>query len=341
MSHRELTFERLEKCPLCGTENHSFYDECPDSLVNDINRSLPADVDQLPQINNVRRKCTECGLIFLSPRLDKVSLPIIYEYWYKYAYTSVFYDELLIHNRLQQFRKYHLSTLNDNATTRNTLLDVGCGSGLFMKVAQESGWSVVGVEFDQKTAEAGKEAYGVEIRCGTIDSSIKDNETFDAITLFDYLEHSSTPAEDLQLLIRHLNEDGVLLVRVPNMKGWQSKFMGCGWLAVISNHLSYFSEDALKKHLESLGLEVIEVSAVNYQTEADILSQRWNWLKSKLQRTSTASQQTVPQLRSGEMKDGVFSAIRRLLYSLLIEQVDHAGGLFNKGNNLMIVARKR
>lgn len=311
----------------------------------EINRYLPPSHPGLPtDLVNTRRQCTACGLIYLTPRLDGASLAQVYELWYGYAYRRVMSDPEHIAERRREFERYHLRQLEAWAPGRGHLLDVGCGSGLFLGLAQRRGWKVSGVELDPATAAWGREQEGIaDLRCGTLASVLRTEERFNAITLFDYLEHTDSPGDDLERLIGHLSPGGILMVRVPNASGWQAQLMGSCWLAVMPTHLSYFTGSVLRDAVASRGLDVLHLRASNYRRELDILRQRWQWFG---QRLFGGTRSTAPSVEEAHAPmwppiGNLGGAARRWLHSLWVEQVDHIGGWFGAGNNLIVIARKK
>lgn len=338
----ELGFMPVIACPLCGSGNGQEYDSSLDTLFPEINRFLPVSHQRLPSgLVNHRRCCGNCGLIYLSPRLNAESLGKVYALWYGYAYRRVMSDPSHVAERRREFEDNHLHILETHHPRRGRLLDVGCGSGLFLGLAKRRGWKVSGIELDPATAAWGRKHEGIEdIRCGTLAGALAGDERFDVITMFDYLEHSDRPQDDLDHLVDRLAPDGALMVRVPNAKGWQARYMGKDWLAIMPTHLSYFTPEVLCAALESRGLVVEYLGARNYRSEYEILKQRIRWLYCRLAGAngggSGVSSADFEQPNVGPKK----AALRRWLYSLWIEQIDHIGGWFNAGNNLTVIARK-
>jgi 2-polyprenyl-3-methyl-5-hydroxy-6-metoxy-1,4-benzoquinol methylase len=331
----------ISKCPLCGSKSYASFDSGIDTLLPEINRYLPVEVGKFSQgYSNHRNKCIDCGLIYLSPRPTTESLSIIYSLWYGYAYKRVMVDPVHVGERRREFEQFHLKKLESSCPKRGRLLDVGCGSGIFLGLAKNRGWTVTGVEFDSLTAEWAKVNEGInDIRCGVLCATLKEGELFDAITLFDYLEHTENPGEDLNLLISHLAPGGVLMIRVPNSSGWQANFMKARWISIMPTHLSYFSKRVLRATLVQRGLEVTHLTAGNYRSQADIIRQQFNWVRKRLQTSQSPSIQSEVIVSEG-FNGGILKSIQRWLSSIIIEQVDHVGGWFGKGNNLTAIARK-
>lgn len=101
--------------------------------------------------------------------------------------------------------------------SRGRLLDVGCGRGLFLKLAQEKGWKVEGVDVSRHAAEYGRRSLGIEVRTGTLEEAAFRSQSFDAVTLWDCLEHVDDPLGTLREVHRVLRERGRCLVLTPNM----------------------------------------------------------------------------------------------------------------------------
>lgn len=337
----EISLDLILACPLCGGGKNVKFDSAEDTLLSEINRYLPAGAARFPvgYINH-RKKCLGCGLVYLAPRPDSRFLSVIYSLWYGFAYKRVMTDPSHVAERRKEFERYHLKKLEACCPQRGRLLDVGCGSGIFLGLAKRRGWKVTGIEFDPSTAEWGRAHEGIDdMRCGVLDTVLKTGEEFDAITMFDYLEHTDRPGDDLDCLVSHLAPGGVLMIRVPNAGGWQARMMRSRWIAIMPTHLSYFSRGVLADALTQRGLEILHLEAGNFRTEADILKQRIDWICKRF-RSSQPPDERSDEIVLDPRVSSLVPALRRWLVSLAIEQLDHFGGWFGEGNNLTLIARK-
>ncbi len=103
------------------------------------------------------------------------------------------------------------------------VLDVGCGSGaLGAAIKAASGAHVTGIEhMPQAAALAGQRIDEVhELDLTTATSLPWDPEPFDVIILADVLSRLADPEAVLQLLVPHLQEGGLVIATVPNVKHW-------------------------------------------------------------------------------------------------------------------------
>jgi len=105
-----------------------------------------------------------------------------------------------------------------------SVLEVGCGTGLFLRYLEASGYQeIVGLDMDENLADALEDLNRSEIYLDDVTSVLKNklaNRKFDRIVLLDVAEHLHLDVlvELMKLLRTHINHDGRLLLRVPNIE---------------------------------------------------------------------------------------------------------------------------
>src|SRR5207247_6877452 len=97
-------------------------------------------------------------------------------------------------------------------------LDVGCGSGAALGVAQALGWRVAGIEMDTAAAEKARR-FTEEIYVGDVRSAPFDRASFDVVTAFHVLEHVPDPVAVVRHMLEWLAAEGLVIVEVPNAGG--------------------------------------------------------------------------------------------------------------------------
>jgi len=165
-----------------------------------------------------------------------------------------FLDEL----RTENFRAciQHISKLMPAGA--KSLLEVGCGAGLFLAEAEAAGISSLGIEAYQAMAQRGLKQ-GRTIRIGFFPNCLDENERFGAIVFNDVFEHLPDAVGILNVCKRHLENGGLLVLNLPNSSGlfyrvasllyrigihgpwdrlWQKMFF--------TPHLHYFSSQSLE-----------------------------------------------------------------------------------------------
>lgn len=97
------------------------------------------------------------------------------------------------------------------------LLDVACGDGHFLLKARARGWTVSGFDFNEEYVAAAKSAGLQDIETASEEGFLAAHPSrFDAVTLFDALEHTPEPARLLGLILSALKPGGALVLSVPN-----------------------------------------------------------------------------------------------------------------------------
>jgi SAM-dependent methyltransferase len=91
------------------------------------------------------------------------------------------------------------------------LLDVGCARGSFLALARERGWQAEGVELSARHA-AHVRARGFPVFEGDFTAAPFADGSFQAITMWDFLEHVNEPRTVLATARRLLVPGGVLLI---------------------------------------------------------------------------------------------------------------------------------
>ena len=99
------------------------------------------------------------------------------------------------------------------------VLDVGCGTGRFLRCLKEIGHQPIGFEISEAAVDAAR-ASGLEVLRGNVENSAElasAGSGFDVITALDVLEHTFDPAAVLNRLAGLLKPDGCIIASVPNI----------------------------------------------------------------------------------------------------------------------------
>ena len=154
----------------------------------------------------------------------------------------------------------HLDLLKRFTTAKcGKVLDAGCASGHFLREARLAGWSVAGVEPSETLYAKAVESLGpdAEIRCSILEQANFMPSSFDAVTLWDVLEHVPEPVEFMRLCGTLLKPGGRLFVNVPDLDSLEARVLGKRWPLLLAEHLNYFNRRSLLICGEKAGLKWI------------------------------------------------------------------------------------
>jgi SAM-dependent methyltransferase len=160
-------------------------------------------------------RCKDCGLIYRNPRLKEEMNREFYSLDYYGEYEGM--EERISNARLGLFRKVLLQLDKEVKTKSRRLLDVGCGQGHFLKMAQDAGWQVEGVELAKSVCDYAQKNLGIEVMNKSLKEASFRQNLFDVVTLWNVLDHLLDPLSTLKEIRRILKPEGVLVIRIPNV----------------------------------------------------------------------------------------------------------------------------
>jgi len=211
-------------------------------------------------------KCSNCSLVYLLNIPDESE---IYEDYYQIEFTKDDYTKYSKFPHLAEIyaindqRLYYLKALK----IKGSLLDIGCGTGLFMHTARNYGYDVSGVDVSKTALAFAKESFGLDVSTDSFDELISSGKKFDIITLWHVLEHFANPVEELKKIKQLLNPEGVLIMEVPNLNSIKFKLSKTKWKG--GNHplyhRSFFTDKTLKETLRLAGFDNTKRLKISYE----------------------------------------------------------------------------
>jgi 2-polyprenyl-3-methyl-5-hydroxy-6-metoxy-1,4-benzoquinol methylase len=151
------------------------------------------------------------------------------------------------------------------------VLDVGCGIGLNGAAARVRGAHVTGLEIaaGSLARAAGRlhEVIAADLESDSSVSTALAGRTFDLLLFGDVLEHTRDPAAVLARLLPHLEEEGRVIVSLPNVAAWTVRLGLLGGRfdyapsgILDKTHLRFFTRESAIRLVEGAGLQVLDVT---------------------------------------------------------------------------------
>lgn len=273
-------------------------------------------------------RCRQCGLVYQNPRPPLAEMGAHYPPEYEPYADHVAQRQ---GNWLLQKAIAHGTNKRCRFVTRykrtGRLLDIGCAMGGFLLgMRGQGGWTVAGVEVNRAVAAAAQQQHGLDIFAGTLEEAAYPDASFDAVTMWDVLEHVHDPGQTLAEIHRILRTDGIVVIRVPNLASWDAALFGATWAGLDApRHLYIFTPETLSAFLTKAGFQVLEHSCAIGSYMTFVLSMRF-WLTAR--GASTKTKERISKL--------LYHPVARLASAPLFYLVS----LTRRGPLLVTVARK-
>ncbi|MEO7366142.1 MAG: class I SAM-dependent methyltransferase [Sphingomicrobium sp.] len=139
------------------------------------------------------------------------------------------------------------------------ILDVGCGSGDFLAAAKERGFKPTGIDISEAGARLCRQR-GFEACSGDFLTAAFGTE-FDAVTMWDVIEHLRDPGAFFERSHSILQGDGLFIGKVPafgrisvELSKRVPRF--AGMLLGAPDHVQYFTQKSLGALLQRTGFKV-------------------------------------------------------------------------------------
>jgi 2-polyprenyl-3-methyl-5-hydroxy-6-metoxy-1,4-benzoquinol methylase len=272
----QIRTEPRPQCYLCGATVETMHDRLTDFMF------------EAPGAWSFK-KCSSpaCGLWWLDPFPIRQDLHLAYQTYYThqdtldssktggklrdllyqgYRFASSVPSSLV--GLLQDRRR--VSSMCLEGLPPGRLLDVGCGDGGFLNRARTAGWSVEGVEFDEKAVAGARDKYGVTVHHGDLISARFAEGSFDAITLNHVIEHLPDPLEVFAECKRILKPSGKVVMTTPNSSSLGHRAFQGYWRGLEPpRHLFLFSAATLRDCARRSGLAVVDARTT--AANADII----------------------------------------------------------------------
>jgi len=207
-------------------------------------------------------ECPDCGLAWWTPPPDFRAESVYDGSYFEGADAAHGYDDygaLEASLRVTFARRLaHLQLPRAGAR----LLDIGAAFGFAVDEARRAGWRACGLELSRPAARRAHREAGGRVVVGSGLSTPFAPAAFDAVTLWDVLEHLSDPHAALEEVRRLLRPGGYLALTTGDAGSLAARVSGARWhLYTLPEHLFFYTRPSLRALLEAHGLRVEGIDA--------------------------------------------------------------------------------
>ncbi len=244
----------VEKCLVCGSNQFEPFLVCKDHTVSKETFNIVS--------------CTSCGFKFTNPRPND---SIIGDYYRAEEYISHTNTKKGLVNKLYHAVRTHTLRkkikLLESYVSRGTILDYGCGTGMFLSECKKRGWEAYGMEPDDNARKlASVSNVNLFSDKGKINEYVP-NTKFDVISLWHVLEHVTDMNDTLLFFKSRLNSNGVLIIAVPNHVSYDAAYYKENWAAYdVPRHLHHFEKKTISLLLENNGFVLRETLPMKFDS---------------------------------------------------------------------------
>ncbi|MBI1880156.1 MAG: class I SAM-dependent methyltransferase [Chloroflexi bacterium] len=239
----------LTLCPLCGAAETSDL-----LLLRDWGYGGPG---VFPLV-----RCRHCGLRYLQQRPTPAQMDRYYPSHYV-GFRPAIEDErfaLMRWMRRRRIARHRHVVEQFSAVRPGSILDIGCSTGIFLAEMKAAGWQTVGVEPNVAAAAYARQRFGLEVQTGYLSEIILPLAGFDAVTMWDVLEHTFEPLDTLRQIHALLQPNGIVAMIVPNDHSLDRYLFGPTWVGYDTpRHLTVFAPETLRRMLAEAGFEVVTI----------------------------------------------------------------------------------
>ena len=232
------------KCLICKNDSFHEYLQCDDYFLSGESFNI--------------LECKNCKFKFTDPRpsINKIS-----KYYKSEDYISHTDSKKgIVNNIYQLIRKHNVSRkfqMIKRVSSGKNILDIGCGTGDLLKYFKEKEWNSFGIEPDVDARKIALQK-GLNVYKEEYLKQFSENQ-FDVITLWHVLEHVYDISERINEIDSLLNENGILIVALPNCNSWDAKNYGKYWAAWdVPRHLWHWNPATFEMFAEKHGFSLIE-----------------------------------------------------------------------------------
>lgn len=217
----------------------------------------PSDDIAIVENGYTGRRCGTCGLIFISPRPTAAETLALYrdDAAHLSASTHFAHDAAAV-----LMARHHLRYVRRLVRPGARLLEIGSGTGAFLREAQAVGYEVYGLEPNPVQAERIR-AMGLRCEQEPLSRSVFGDVRFDIIYHCDVLSHFSDPIAEFALMRERLAPGGFIVFETGNGADVHPRYYRLFRSWQYPDHLYFFGRATLRELIARAGLRTVGMRA--------------------------------------------------------------------------------
>lgn len=202
-------------------------------------------------------KCLKCSHIFADRRPSQKILTKYYTYDIDYSSNAYANKKLL---KLREELFIPKIKFIKKFVKGEKWLDVGSADGASTAVIMKEGYNCTGIEISEHSRRFAKKFRGLDLYPNSLDKFVKENKIkWDAISLFNVIEHITDPMNVLKISNELLKKNGIIVIEVPNYNSVSTYVQILAGVAdrhlVPYSHIMMFTINSAKYALRKAGFK--------------------------------------------------------------------------------------
>lgn len=195
-------------------------------------------------------QCSRCSFVQMSEMA-------VYNYKEEYFDNNKYRDNKC-QNRENERRK---RVVQKFCSKGSRIIDVGCASGEFVSYVKDE-FDIFGCDFSSNAIKFAK-TKNPQIKDRFWIASAKelsaDGEYFDAVCMWDVIEHIDDPKEAVHHALSILKRDGYIFISTPDVGTFFAKITGSKWpFMTPPEHTSFFNKKSMQYLAKCMHLKIVK-----------------------------------------------------------------------------------